>query len=155
MKKAMKIIVAPMMILLLCANLTGCLFLYMDFEDDATVALSTSIDESTVPNIFFNDTTVVNEPIDEATQQLHETTIAKSLFGLTEKEIEAIEEIISKSYVSTPYTLDDISEISRLGYDKMYVEGQWVENTQIIEYKVIYKNGETQIISINKIMLED
>ena len=82
-------------------------------------------------------------------------TTRVSLFGLTDKEIEAIEEIIEKSYVGGPYTIDDVSEIICLGHDKMYVEGEWVDNSQLIEYKVIFNNGETQKISINKIMLED
>ena len=93
---------------------------------------------------------------DEAETTECETTQSEtSMFGLTQKEIKAIEEIILKPYSGGPYTLDDISEITRLGYDKMYVEGQWVENTQLIEYKVVFKNGETRLIAINKIMLED
>lgn len=82
-------------------------------------------------------------------------TAKKMLFGLTEKEIEAIEDIIGKPYVGGPYALDDVEEIIHLGYDKMYVSGELVENKNLIEYKVIYKNGETQIVSINKTLLED
>lgn len=82
-------------------------------------------------------------------------TTETMLFGLTEKEIEAIEDIIGKSYVGGPYTLDDVAEIIRLGYDKMYVNGELVENKNLIEYKVIYKNGETHLVSINKTLLED
>ena len=102
------------------------------------------------------DETVAKVETTESETTECETTECEIVrFGLTEKEIEAIEEIIAKPYVGGPYTLDDISEVSRLGYDKMYVEGEWVENTQLIEYEVIFKNGETQIISINKILLED
>lgn len=79
----------------------------------------------------------------------------KQMFGLTEKELEAIEDILGNPYVGEPHTLDDVAEITCLGYDKMYVDGEWVESKHLIEYKVIFKNGETKLISINKVLLED
>ena len=75
------------------------------------------------------------------------------LWGLTEKEIEAVLDIINRPY-SEGYTLDDVEEIIRIGYDEMYVNGEWIENKNMIEYKVILKNGETRLVSINKILLD-
>ena len=76
-------------------------------------------------------------------------------FGLTEKELAAIEDIIRKPYSGGPYTLDDVAEITCLGYDKMYVDGEWVEYKHLVEYEVVFKNGEISKIAINTILLDD
>ena len=84
---------------------------------------------------------------DEETATETETDAETTAFGLTEKEIEVIEDIIKKPR-------DDMAEIIRLGYDKMYVNGEWVEAKHLIEYKIVFKNGDTQLVSINTMLLE-
>ena len=86
-----------------------------------------------------------------------ETTECETLmFGLTEKEIEAIEDIIKKPYVGGPYTLEDVEKITYRGYEKqLNKDGTFTENPNMLSYFVEFKNGETQIVSINKILLDD
>ena len=70
-------------------------------------------------------------------------------FGLTEKELERIEYVLKHSAV--PYTLDDVEAITFLGYDKIVdQDGALVEVEHLLEYEVILKNGEKQLITVNK-----
>ena len=70
-------------------------------------------------------------------------------FGLTEKELERIEYVLKHGTV--PYTLDDVESIIFLGYDKIVDQnGKLVEAEHLLEYEVILKNGERQLITVNK-----
>ena len=70
-------------------------------------------------------------------------------FGLTEKELERIEYVLKHGTV--PYTLDDVESITFLGYDKIVDQnGKLVEAEHLLEYEVILKNGERQLITVNK-----
>ena len=70
-------------------------------------------------------------------------------FGLTEKELERIEYVLKHSAV--PYTLDDVEAITFRGYDKIVdQDGALVEVEHLLEYEVILKNGEKQLITVNK-----
>lgn len=76
-------------------------------------------------------------------------------FGLTKEELRAIEKVLEQGGQKNA-SLDDVAEITCLGYDKILdKDGSWVENKHLIEYEVVFKSGETRLIAVNKIMLDD
>jgi hypothetical protein len=93
--------------------------------------------------------------ITETEVEVSETAETERTFGLTEKEVEEIEDIISKPY-SGGYTLDDVAEIVRDGYGQVVnEEGALTDNPNMFRYSIVFKNGESTWVDINKILLED